>query len=290
MLILVTVSTVQAGSVYALVGLAYYLVVQVSGTMNFATGGYTVFAALTMAYLAQVKSLPVALSIALGVLAAVVLAALSELLVVKPIETRPGGDRTVIIALVALLFALSQFAGWIYGQQPLSLASVLGGHDYQVGGTTIPLSAIIAVVVALASFALASLFVHRTPVGRMVQAVGEGAFVAATIGVPVGRMRVLAFAVSGLVTGLAGAVVALGSGASFDSGLSYSLYGFVVLVLGGLGSAWGALVGAYVISLLQALVGFYLDAQYESYLLFGFAALLLTLRPQGIFTTRTRAT
>jgi outer membrane protein TolC len=106
--------------------------------------------------------------------------------------------------------------------------------------------------VTLALFGALAAWLRWSRYGQWLRAVGENQQAARTMGFPVARIRLVAFAVGGLIAGVAGPLFSSKAGVSFESGLSYSLFGFIALVIGGTGSVWGPLAGGLFLAALQA--------------------------------------
>ncbi len=117
----------------------------------------------------------------------------------------------------------------------------------------------------------------------MLRAVGDNQEAARTLGLPVGRVRLVAFAISGLIAGIAGPLFAPKAGVGFESGLSYSLFGFIALVIGGTGSPWAPLAGGIALAALQMCSSYYLGAAWLNYATLAAAVVFFAIRPQGIF-------
>ena len=105
---------------------------------------------------------------------------------------------------------------------------------------------------------------------------------------PVNRIRVVAFALAGVIAGVAGPLAAVKSGVSFHSGLWFALSGFLALVVGGTGSIWGPLAGGMLVALLQMTASYYLGGGAVDYAMVALAIVFFAVRPQGLFHRRVR--
>jgi branched-chain amino acid transport system permease protein len=283
------VSAIEVGLVFALVGLAYLVILEGAGFFNFALGPTAMFSGMTAAFLISEKELNPIAAVVIGIAAAVVLGLLSELLVVRPIEKRKGRDElAALVAVVALLFAIEQFAGYLFGFRPLPGHAWLAGKPFMAQGAFVSRHTVVLVVVTLLVFVLVWVWLRYTDYGKMLRAVGDNRFAANLLGLPVGRIRLVAFALAGLIAGIAGPLASVKSGISFQSGLTYSLAGFLAIVVGGTGSAWGPLAGGLLVALLQTVASYHFGGGALNYVTLALALVFFSVRPQGIFTRRVR--
>jgi branched-chain amino acid transport system permease protein len=286
----VWVSVAQIGCFFALLALGYFVVLNGAGFFNFALGPYTMFSALMASWLVFVQAWSLWVAIAAGVAATVVLAVLTELLVVRPVERRAGGEELpALIAVVAVLFAIAQLAGTLFGRRPLpGRPWLVLDNPLQVGSAYVDGQTLVTVAVTVAVFAVLAAWLRYSAYGKMLRAVGDNQGAARSLGLPVGRVRLVAFAISGLIAGIAGPLFAPKAGVGFESGLSYSLFGFIALVIGGTGSPWAPLAGGVALAALQIVSSFYLGAAWLNYATLVAAVVFFAIRPEGIFARRVR--
>ena len=286
----VWVSVAQIGCFFALLALGYFIVLNGAGFFNFALGPYTMFSALMSSWLVFVQGWQLWMAVVAGIAATVVLAMLTELLVVRPVERRAGGEELpALIAVVAVLFAIAQLAGTLFGRRPLpGRAWLVLDNPVQVGTAYVDGQTIVTVAVTVVVFALLAGWLRFSAYGKMLRAVGDNQEAARTLGLPVSRVRLVAFAISGLVAGIAGPLFAPKAGVGFESGLSYSLFGFIALVIGGTGSPWAPLAGGVALAALQISSSFFLGAAWLNYATLVAAVVFFAIRPEGIFARRVR--
>jgi branched-chain amino acid transport system permease protein len=233
--------------------------------------------------------LPVVLALVLGLAFAVVISGLTELLVVRQVQKRAGaGELPALVAVTAVLFIVQQGAGAIFGRPALPGQVLVSFGPWQFGdvylaGTTVVLVASTAVI-----FIAVSLWMRHSRTGRLLRAVGDNRAAAALLGLPVGRIRLIAFLLAGLIAGVAGLLYAPKTGVSFTSGLSWTLVGFLALVIGGTGRTWAPLVGGLLLGAIQVFAPFYFGSLGPTTMVLLIALLFFAFRPQGLFSTRVR--
>jgi branched-chain amino acid transport system permease protein len=283
------ISVIASGCFFALIALGFLIVLEGSGVFNFAIGPYAAFSALAASWLVVEHGLPLAFAIVVGVACAVVLSLLTEILVVRPIERRTLGDELpAIIAIVAALFAVQQFAGWIFGRSPLPGQYWTSIQPFFVGSAVVDPQVVILGVATVVIFGLVALWLRVSRTGRMFRAVGDNQPAARMLGLPVNRIRLAACGLAGAVVGIAGPLFSPQAGVSFHSGLTYSLFGLLALVIGGRGSIWAPLVGGLLLASLQVWSSYWFGAEWLQYSTFFVAIAFFALRPGGIFAQRVR--
>jgi branched-chain amino acid transport system permease protein len=213
-----------------------------------------------------------------------VLGAVVERVVVRPVENAPPLNAVILtLGLYTLIVAI---AGMIWGNTPRSFPAAFSLHGYTVGGTTLlftPNDTFIVLVVIAVAAALAFLF-RRTSLGLRMRGAAFAPEVARLLGVRVGRMLTLGWALAATVGSLAGVLVApsvfLGPN-SFDPIL---IIGFVAAVLGGLDSPPGAVVGGIVLGLALSYVSGYEGSSLVPLAALVILVIVLMIRPTGLFS------
>lgn len=284
------VSVAELGTFFALIGLSYYVVVQGAGFFNFASGPYAMFAALCTTFLATQHGLPIVLAALLGLACAVLLPVVTEVLVIRPIDrASPQDELPALVAILATLFAIQQLAGVIFGRQLQPGVSLIPGTPLSFGDIALPRASLLLIVGCFLLFIVVHLWMRRSRYGRMLRAVGDSRSSARILGLPATSVRLVAFALSGLIAGVAGILFAPKSGVSFASGLDYSFSGFLAFVIGGRGSVYAPLVGGFALALMQVMVAYFISATAVNYAMLAVAALFFALRPSGVFARAARA-
>ncbi|WP_067797028.1 branched-chain amino acid ABC transporter permease [Actinomadura formosensis] len=283
------VSVVQIGCFFGLVALGYYLVLEGADFFNFALGPFAMFSGLTASWLMAQQGWPLGFAAVLGIAIAAVLAVVTEVALVRPIDARTGGgELPSLIAVVAVLFAVEQLAGTLFGRQLMPGRSWLPDTTLDLGFVTVDGQTLVLVACTLVSFTGVWVWMRKSKYGRILRAVGSNREAARTLGMPVGRVRLVAFALAGLVVGLAGQLFSAKAGVSFQSGFGWALSGFLALVIGGTGSVWAPLAGGLLLALAQTLVPYYLGSASLDYAVLAVAILFFALRPSGLFVRRVR--
>ena len=267
------------GAIYALIAAGFVLIYQMTGLINFAQGEFAMVGAMTVASLANAH-VPVLAAALFGVLAATLVGALAYALAIRP--ARKATSVTLIFITLGLGVAIRGAALFVWGTNSLSLPEFGGGPPIVLlGGVVSPQTPWVLATDALV-FAALYAFLRHTPVGTAVRAAVANPSIARTFGIPVAAFGFCSFVAAAAIGGLGGVVIAPITSASYDMGLSLGLAGFVAAVLGGLDSLPGALLGGFLLGVLEKVSGGLVSTGWEQGVGFLVLILVLVLRPQGL--------
>jgi branched-chain amino acid transport system permease protein len=282
----VTLSGLVEGMIYAAFALALVLIWRSTRIVNFAQGSMaaaTAFIALALINAGQ--SYWVALIVAL--ISGFLLGAIVERVIVRPVEGGP--ELNAVIVTLGLFVALQALIAIIFGSSFQSFPTPFGVRGFEIGDTTIALTptSIYVIVAVLITMALLVALFRFTRVGLAMRASAFGQEVARLLGVRVGRMLTLGWALAAVVGSLSGLLIAGGEFVYPAYMDSLIVFGFVAAVLGGLDSPIGAIVGGLLLGLALSYVSGYLP---RGSALVNVAALVilmivLLVRPGGLFAS-----
>lgn len=279
------------GSVLALIAFGYSLIFATTRVVNFAQGALVLVGG--MAYLqfsdAAFTELPLWLAVILAIAVAAAAGAAVYAVAILPLgRFNPTVDIGWIITTFAAGAILMELVARRYGTLsypvPPVLDSLGGWEGTSIVDVPINVEQVTLVLGTLVLLAALELFHHRTIYGRAFRAVAQDSQMASMLGISVRRMVVLSFVLAGALA----AVAALLVGPLINVGpLPFQLFGiqaFIAVVLGGLGSTRGAIVGAYIVGLLSAFLNVVLGwTDYVQFIIFGVFLVVLAVRPTGIF-------
>jgi branched-chain amino acid transport system permease protein len=278
-----TLGGISVGMIYAAIGLSLVLIWRATRILNYAQGGMAMFTTyVALLVINHTGSYWAGFAVALA--AGLVLGAVIERLVIRPVENKP--PLNAIIITIGLLVFLEGLAGIIYGGQFRSFPAAFSIDGLHVGSVALGISAndvFVALAVLAAALLLAAGF-RYTSAGLQMRAAAFSPPVARLLGVRVGRMLTLGWALAGLIGALAGVLVSPSTFLYPNSMDSIFVLGFTAAVIGGLDSPGGAVAGGLILGVALSYVGGYLGSDLVN--LFGLAALVLVLmvRPSGLFS------
>ena len=279
-----------AGVLYALIALGFVLIFKASGVFNFAQGIMVVFAALTLVGLAE-RGVPAVLALAITVGVMFVLAVTIERVVLRPLVNQP--DIILFMATFGLTYFLVGLGELIFGGNPKQMITDAlylprGAVDIPMLGGIVSLQKIDIAAAVIASLAVASLavFFQKTRIGRALRAVADSHKAALSVGISLNQIWVVVWFTAGIVALATGIMWGARSEVSFALEI-IALKALPVLILGGLTSVPGAIVGGLIIGIGEKLGEFYwgglVGGGIESWLAYFIALAFLLFRPQGLF-------
>ena len=292
-------NVLSTGAVYALFALGYTLVFSVLGVINFAHGAvFTLGAYFTyfliggaaganglLAGLQLPFALPFWLALPLAGLGAAAVALLIERTAFAPLRQRSADPLLALITSLGAGVVLVNLIQLLVGAESYAIPTgALAGLPaaVRIGGAQVRSVQLLLLLVAAVLLTLLTLWIDGTRSGKGLRAVSEDPTTARLLGIPSDRMIQIAFGLSGFLAGIAGGLVGLSvSIAGPYFGIGYGLKGLGVLVLGGLGSVPGAVLGGLIIGLAEACVPADLSG-YRDVVAYGFLFVVLLVRPQGL--------
>jgi branched-chain amino acid transport system permease protein len=289
----------MAGMLYSLIALGFVLIFKASGVFNFAQGAMVLFAALAMARFAE--WIPAWLGFesqivgnVLGFLAAmvvmIILAWLIEKLVLGKLVNQEG--ITLLMATLGITYFLDGFGQTLFGSDIYKIDIGLPKDptflfkDTFSGGILISKEDLYAALIAAALVAVLTLFFQKTKTGRALRAVADDHQAAQSIGIPLSKIWIIVWSVAGFVALVAGMIWGSKLGVQFSLSL-VALKALPVVILGGLTSVPGAIIGGLIIGVGEKLseiyIGPYFGGGIEIWFAYVLALVFLLVRPQGLF-------
>jgi branched-chain amino acid transport system permease protein len=271
-----------SGAVYALVALGLTIVFQPTRIMNFAQGEALVLGAAAGYQVVALWKLPWVLALLITIGAALVMGLVMERLIVLPIRLS-GSRHAWIIATLAVALVFQALFTLRYLDVPaLRPAPMISGT---VGflGNHIAWQELITILAALAVMAAYDVFLRRTAFGQGLRAASHNPDAATLMGIPVQLVVVASFVIGTTITALAGLLASSVIFIAPASGLLFTIKGFTAAVIGGVGSPRGALVGGFLVGLLDTLVRTQISGAAGNFTVFTILAVILVVFPSGLF-------
>jgi len=294
-----TIGGLMAGMLYSLIALGFVLIFKASGVFNFAQGAMVLFAALAMARFAEwapallgldSKLLGDVLAFGAAMALMVAVAWLVEKLVLGRLVNQEG--ITLLMATLGIAYFLDGFGQTLFGSDIYKIDIGLPKDPIFLfdsvfdGGVLVNKEDLYAAAIAAALVALLSLFFQKTATGRALRAVADDHQAAQSIGIPLSRIWVIVWSIAGFVALVAGIIWGSKLGVQFSLSM-VALKALPVVILGGLTSVPGAIVGGLIIGVGEKLSEVYLGPMLgggiEIWFAYVLALAVLLVRPQGLF-------
>jgi len=289
----------MAGMLYSLVALGFVLIFKASGVFNFAQGAMVLFAALAMARFTEwfahwsgIENLFIVGLVAVIASGALmfVMAWLIERLVLRQLVNQEGA--TLLMATLGIAYFIDGLGQSIFGSDIYKIdigmpkEPVMAFESVFEGGILVSKEDLIAAAIAAALVLLLTLFFQKTSTGRALRAVADDHQAAQSIGIPLNRIWVIVWCVAGVVALVAGVIWGSKLGVQFSLA-TVAMRALPVVILGGLTSVPGAIIGGLIIGVgekvSEVYLGPYVGGGIEIWFAYVLALLFLLVRPQGLF-------
>jgi branched-chain amino acid transport system permease protein len=286
-LLALVLSGASIGLMYSLIALGFVLVYKATDAINFAQGEFVMLAGMIVMAVLGFEGAPLIAAIVIVLAAMIGFGFGLERIVLRPLLGRPV--VAVIMATIGLAAVLRGLAPVIFGKEIRALSLPIGDEPIVLGPASLPPIQVLGAAVAIVFFVAFTWFFKKSRMGVAMRAVADNQQVAQAMGINVERYFAYAWAMAGIVSALGGIVW----GAMLGVDLQLALVGlkvFPVVILGGLDSIGGALLGGLIIGIVESLAAGYLDPyvgggtkDFAPYVLM---ILVLMIRPYGIFGRR----
>jgi branched-chain amino acid transport system permease protein len=272
------------GGVYALVSVGLTLIFGVLGIVNFAQGAMLTLAMYLVYELVTAGGIPVYVSTLLAIPVMFLFGVVVQTTLLNRL-TISGNEEGPLLVTLGLSLLIVNVLLMVFGGRPKRVPSSVEG-SFHVLGAIVSWERLIAFVGALLVAGALTLILRGTSFGLSIRAVSANTQGASLVGVDVRRIYAMTFGIGSACVAVAGGLVAPFLSLTPTVGDQFTILAFVIVVLGGLGSVAGAMVGGLVIGLVQTVGALYLPGTGSLILVFAVFVLVLFFRPQGIFGVR----
>ena len=282
-----TINGLQTGSIYALIALGYTMVYGIVKLINFAHGDILMVGAYAT-LIAVSHGMPLIVAIILSIVICAILGVVIDFFAYRPIRNAP--KISALITAIGMSFLLESLALIIFGANPKVIdqkyipAFLSNNNKISLGFLQISMLTIFVIVVTLICMVALNLFIKNTKLGKATRAVSQDTGAAQLMGINVNKTIAITFAIGSGLGALGGALYAIVYPQIEPyMGMLPGLKAFIAAVFGGIGSIPGAMVGGYVLGLLEAYVKGSSLTTWSNPIVFGVLILILIFRPNGLF-------
>jgi branched-chain amino acid transport system permease protein len=275
------ITGLTVGSIYALIAIGFVITYNITGILNFAQGEFAMFGALICISLVG-AGIPMWLSVILSIVIVAGIGAGFERLAIYP--ARRSSVPTMIIITIGASITFRGIGLLIWGTQPTSLKPFSGDTPIHLWHAVILPQNIWAIAISILCLIGMYFFFNKTYIGKAVTACVVNRYAARLMGIKPETMSLAAISVSAALGALAGIIIAPISGASYSMGLMLGMKAFVAAVIGGLTNAPAAVLGAFIIGILESITAGLISSGYQDAVSFAVLLIVLFLLPNGIFS------
>ena len=281
------INGIIAGSIYALMAASFSLIFNIVKFMDLSPGAIFVVGAFSAYAFNVIFGLNIFLSIILALIISSLVTLLVNYLVYAPLRKKHADSFTLLLSSFGVFLAVTGFILLIFGADIKTFGlPVTKGLSFFTAIIT-PLQ-IILIASSLAFFILLQLLIRYTKIGKAMRAVADDKNVAATLGIDVNKTIGITFIFSSIFAGIAGILVAFEQNLEHSMGFGAVLKGITASIVGGIGNVPAALLGGFLIGIVENMGIWYLPSGYKDAIAFVILIIFLLFRPSGIFGSKTR--
>lgn len=276
------------GAIYAMIALGLVVIYRATGLLNFSQGEIAMFTTF-LVWTFWDLGLPLAIAILAGVLSGMVIGAVLQRVIVQPVGDPHQKPLAVVIVTIGMFLGINALAQLIWGTNTRDFPKLFGTGTVELAGVDIGWQRLGALAVLAAEVLLFVLLFKGTKIGLAMRAVASNSESAALVGIPVGRMLMIGWALAAGLGAVAGAFTAPDRGLDANLMILVLVPVFASITLGGFDSLVGAVVGGILIGVVTEVLPAYVDwLEGEMKIMPAFVLILVVLliRPEGLFGTR----
>ena len=275
------------GAMYALMGIGLSLIFGILGVVNFAHGEFFMLGTYAMYFVSALLGLPFLAGVAAAAIALFVVGVLVERALLEPLRQRAGRDWLLdsFVLTIGLMVILQNLALLGFGSRRRGITTMVEG-SVVIGEVTITYERLAILALAVIIVGLLAAYIRFTATGKAIRATAQHPEAAQTLGIDIDRIYTVAFGIGAALAGAAGALLISIFPAFPTVGYQPVLKSFAVVILGGLGNIPGAIAGGFLLGIVEAYAIFFMSAGWQSVLTPLIIILVLTFRPQGLFTAQ----
>ena len=274
-------SGLSNGAIYALIGFGFAIIYNATGIINFAQGEFVMLGGMLTLFFLALLHFSLIPAIVLAILISTVVGIAFERLAIRPLKNAP--PLSMVIITIGASILIRGIAMLVWGKDTSAVPSFSGNDPLYIAGATILPQHLWIFAITLLIIAANKLFFNYSIVGKAMRACAYNSQAASLVGINVKTMVLLSFVISSAIGSMAGIIIAPLTMTSFDVGVMLGLKGFCAVIIGGMSSGLGTIMGGLLLGLLESLGAGYISASYKDAIAFIILLLILFVRPEGLF-------
>ena len=268
------------GMIYGMAALGFTMVFKALGYLNFAHADTITIGALLLFTFAVTMNLPFGFAFIAASVCVLIYGFLTEKIIFG--RFKRAHPITFMLVSISLSTVVRNVSLLIFGPFHYSVPSPFPAHTFIIAGTTIPMSNVYIFAIALVVLGILQLFFVKTKFGLSLRLASENPKTASLMGIKVARTRAATFAITALLGGVAGMLIAPLFLVSVELGASLALKTFISAVIGGLGNLAGAVIGGLIVGVVESLSAAYISSAYRDVIVFAIGIITLAFFPGGL--------
>jgi branched-chain amino acid transport system permease protein len=277
------INGVGIGLVYGLIAIGFCVIYNASGIVNFAQGVFVMLGGMFTHALLTRLGLPIPISALISIVLVALVGVLVQILIISPMWKRNAPLFAIILATLAVQLLIEQIVILTMGDQPRTYPEFSLGGPLMLGPIAIDYQLFWILGCGALMVILLTLFFNKTRAGRALRACSQNREAAALLGIPVGAMLMLSFALSAALGAAAGILITPTQYTAYSVDGPFGINGFIAAIIGGFGSAPAALVGGVLLGVVQSGAIVVFGAGYKNVVALTILLIVLLFFPRGLF-------
>jgi len=276
------VNGIIAGGIYALLAVSFSFIYSTTKFFNLAHGSIGVVAAYTVYFLTKQHGVSIWISVPSGIVVAAIVGWLIYRIVYSPLRKRRASSMVLLVSSLGVMIILQSLMAIIFSSNFRTITNQSVARGFEAYG--LHFSLLHVIILFTGCFVTCLLFVlyQRTLFGKAVNAVSDDEEVSKIVGINTNRILSRVFLIGSGIGGLGGILFALDTGIQPTSDLDLLLKGVIAAIVGGVGNIYGAVIGAFVLGIVENVGIWIIPAQWKDAIAFGILIVFLLVRPGGI--------
>lgn len=275
-------------SQYSILTLSFSLIYQMTRFFHFAHAAVFTSGAYFTFLFSHIIGLNLYTSIPLAVLCAAILGCIMELLIYKPLRKKGSTSLILLLASLGIYIVLQNVISMVFGDDTKSIRTWQVVEGLKVFGARITPVQIIIIVTSILLVILVAGYLSLAKTGKAMRAVANDPELANISGINSDKIILISFAIGSALAGIAGILVSLDVDMTPTMGMNALMMGVVAMIVGGVGSIWGIVLGSLLLALAQNLGVWYISSQWQDAIAFAILLIFLLFKPEGFFGKKLR--
>lgn len=275
-------NSIIAGAIYTMVALGFTLIYSTTKFFNMAHGALAAVGGYAVFFLTRSFGLNIIVSVLLGVLLAGITGYLLDKSIFLQLRKHKASSMVFLVASLGILIAIQATIAILFTSQFQTIYQDFNANTYTIAGGVITQVQLITLILGVVIMAGLMLLLRKTMFGRAVRAVSDDEEVAKIVGINTNKIISRVFFIGSAIAGLAGILIGFDTGIEPTMGLSVLLKGVIASIIGGIGSIYGALLGAFLLGFIENFGIWKISGEWKDAIAFGILIIFLLFRPQGI--------
>ena len=284
----IIINIIIAFSIFNLAALSFSLIYQTTRFFHFAHAVVFTFGAYFTFLLSQLVGWSLVSAILTAIVAACLIGCMAEWFIYRPLRKKESSSIVLLLASLGIYIVLQNLISLFFGDETKSIRTWEVREGIEIAGAYVTPVQIVIIATSIAIVILVSGYLMLAKTGKAMRAVASDSELSKLSGIKSDRIILISFAIGSALAGIAGILVALDVDMTPTMGMNMLLMGVVAMIIGGVGSIWGIVLGSLLLATAQNLAVWYISSQWMDAVAFAILLLFLLFKPEGFMGKKIR--